>query len=431
MSEDNIETIESVEIKKLRSYLKRAVDRKKEAEEALNKKSEDNDSLRGRISILEEMVNTFASEKEILEKKIIENEIIIKNSRNIRLNCELSLYFDSLIETDSKCLSKTELVTIFIENESKNVGMEDNSETVIALEKQIEYHKKQGGKMKGILKNLQAENEKLKEENSRVLEEQLMMRQQFESNSIQAQAHLETIQSLRNEIIGDKKLIEDLKQEMKTNYEQFKSFEEDRLMFESEKHQLTNKITKCAKDYLEQKRICRDIEMEKQELTLSLKMSMNRELELQSLLEQTNLKMAEIEKILHETENQSKQNDSEKLQMVDQIEIYRNSICELTIQRDFYENRIKQIERKRASIRLYMDSNHSHSIYDLDKEPLDITHKMSYLQKLLIEFFSQDNKSRTLLLPTILLFIGCPEYQVEQAKKSWENSLKNSSRLWF
>ena len=60
-----------------------------------------------------------------------------------------------------------------------------------------------------------------------------------------------------------------------------------------------------------------------------------------------------------------------------------------------------------------------------DKNKQSITDNMissTYLQKLLMEFFIQDNETKEKLIPILLNFIGCSKLQIQQAQKSWANS---------
>ena len=72
-------------------------------------------------------------------------------------------------------------------------------------------------------------------------------------------------------------------------------------------------------------------------------------------------------------------------------------------------------------------NNHSH--YDDNYSNNNIS--LSYIQKLMIQFFNQDNDQRELLVPVILKILGCDQLQIQQAQNSWKNSFKKRGFGWF
>ena len=145
-------------------------------------------------------------------------------------------------------------------------------------------------------------------------------------------------------------------------------------------------------------------------------------------MEQQQLEMRELEKVFQDLINNNKNNDFEKIQMSELLEKRRFEICNLNLKINYLENNLQNYINKYKSIKLSKEFNFNLNINEIIEEKSII--KSSYLQKILIEFFIQDNNTKIHLIPAILKIVDCPDYLIDKAIKNCENSIKSKNFFW-
>ena len=120
---------------------------------------------------------------------------------------------------------------------------------------------------------------------------------------------------------------------------------------------------------------------------------------------------------------------TEKIEMATLLNSQSRELAQLRVAKEEVEAKLSEIKRKREMIQINIALSHQIEFIKEDQSSEEMTIKSPYLQKMLIEFFIQDDKARELLIPAILHFVGCPDFLVDQAVKSWKNSQKRG--FWF
>ena len=324
------------------------------------------------------------------------------------------------------------------------------SNKISELEGELQNHKTQGEKLKKFLKGLQQENERLtslvSEKESEISEKDVKIKELSENG-------------FKNE------------SEMTAIIEKAKRSDEDKALAEKEKQQTIAKLKLVTSQLSEMKQKCQesDISLQSEKvktfnLNEAISKMQNEMHELESALNSADSEIRQNAIELDELRKKSQKHNSEMIEKNRQLKDAQDKLKDIEQQRNeivlsftmndcqFYEipekvdalNEIEIKDKKNADMSNSVNNNNSlvnepfredgieynnHSHYDDNYSNNNIS--LSYIQKLMIQFFNQDNDQRELLVPVILKILGCDQLQIQQAQNSWKNSFKKRGFGWF
>lgn len=392
--------------------------------ELICKKDEEIAQLYRTISAIQEENKEVKSLNDELNQKLLSSSL----ATTIEANERMSKVSNELQDRDSKTCSKNEVILDLQDqliNQSSIVKNADalNNDVVnlqqkyadlenenAKIKEENEIHRRNALKLRDLLTNFQNENSRYKVDN-----EQLSKQVQSLTTRLSEQANFQG--KLKTDIESDSIIIKDLRDKLKETEERLLSSDE------SQKLQMETKLMQMKNISNEYKRKITTIIQKNNSLQMDLDKA-NKKIELlTNQIEHQACEMKEMENMLSYNNTNTQNDTKEKNQIQEELEKQRSEVARLMIEKQNLESVIHLEKQKKDQVKLdvFISSVFNReeiTQYDIDKKDIHDP----YFKRIILEFFSQDDKSRAALIPVILRFIGCHDYQIDKALQLWNNS---------
>lgn len=358
-----------------------------------------------------------------------QEEIASLNSTIANLNNEVASLREQLIKSNE---IRSEIQTTYkkLENRFKKLLSEKS-----ALKSQLSDDKA-GIQTIEELKNQLAEKESIVEQLSKndnmykdVFKDLQQKNEQYEDKTREQQNKItklaETVEELKQKLKIESDKVEQKEKELNELRNSQKHTQESKLQEESQKQKAMIKLNKAAKEIITMKKetIQKDQQIEEYKSQI---ISLNEKIDLLSQqLENTVSQSRELENSLNDALRKDSGKSIEKEVMTQRLAEQSIEIAELRVQKEYLESVIEGYKNARAKIKLdcsFLDAYEFNQIEIIEEPKIDVS--SPYLQKMLMEFFCQDEKAKELLIPAILSFVGCTDNDVKQALSAWSSRPK-------
>ncbi|OHS97411.1 hypothetical protein TRFO_36366 [Tritrichomonas foetus] len=380
----------------------------------INEKDDKINQLKDNLVAVQKTRSSAQSSLEDIEK--LQEDIKKQLDLSEQRCANLQTLNDQLHESEGKLQMRVNELSENLQNkENENLELTNKLND---LDNDLQNHKTQGGKLKKFLKSIQSENDRLNETIK-------------EKNELVHQKELEI--NLKNEEI--KKLSEvgtKNESERMAIIEKSRRYEEDKMLAESEKQQVIAKSAKIQVQLTEMRK-------KYQECEFALQTEKMKNGELNESINKMQNEMREMDFALINAETEVRANAAELEELREKCQNHSSQILEIQKEKKDALRKLKQIELNRKAIVLSLKTDDH--IIDLPlietikipktEEINDKKVSAAYIQKLMMQFFSQDNQQREILVPVILELIGCDKLQIQQAQNAWKNSTQRRGFGWF
>lgn len=368
-------------------YLQNKLQNKAEMENYLLYKLEE-------IQIQEEINQRLSSQIEQLE---------------IQLNEEKERYEEITFENDINNSAET----IAKENQELKQKIEETKRQLIqSQEEKLKYEKE--------IENISQQSEKLKasltyisEENERILNE-LKGKKEEEKEIVTVK------ESIKNKEV----LIERLKSQLQNMEGKLILLQNEKNSYERENKQFKVKNNDLSKELESKQSYLIEIEQQIQKSQQSLQYYYN-------LSHQQENKIQQLEASLVEYDSKERNSNVLIADLRNNIDNFQKEI------RTFNENKIENDSIKNEHENKILQLNLSMNFEKISRPVKYVATEtsediqISYLQRLMLQFFIQDTSAQEKLIPIILQIVGCEPNQIIQAQKSWINKKKTKTFGFF
>ena len=393
--------------------------------EPTNKTNEQD--LSKRIESLQKETESLRQEN---EKQRIELDDL-KNAKEAELESIKKDFEESRVEFERQRELIAEQHQIQIKELKQSLEVEKQAQ-ISEMKAELASERQRVSEMCALQKRNESEFSQVRAEllaKEEALNDQIVLQQKFQENFEAEKAKLE---ELREEL--NSREIELRKREANFDEEAEKLKEKEESLAKREETQRKMELELSQKasalEIQEKRLVLLEVEIKQREEALvnesaALK-SQNFEYatDAEERLNQENEIRAEVEKMREEF---LKQQETTEIEHEKSLEALRDEnerkLRELKAEREALvaekEEELKRVRQRLAKLK----KKHSQT------NSMDLTH-VSYLKKVLLQFFLQDGKTRESLIPMILSLVGCDEAQIQGCVKIWKESNQLINQTW-